>query len=295
MPIEKDYYNLVEKPNYLKHILYGDTDSIFIQIPDNSDNVYDKIRKMNKVLTDVNNLIVDYTKNELMVRCGYNPDRCETNFKGEMLIDSILFIDVKKSYAYKQIAAEADVNENNELVGGKIFKEPIIVKRSTLGLKGDTIALTKDIMSDIINISFDDTLSKSEKLKTVYKNLGDFNRKFKEAISNLNISYIGSPVRWQKKDYVIYGMKLYNAIVEPVFQYLSPGYSIECKFNSLSKIKSLGIDIPIEKMNMFVFPNELDVEKTNAMLKKYEIEIDVETQWSKVFNTVCERLLNNLK
>ena len=48
-------------------------------------------------------------------------------------------------------------------------------------------------------------------------------------------------------------------------------------------------------MNMFVFPNELDVEKTNAMLKKYEIEIDVETQWSKVFNTVCERLLNNLK
>ena len=90
-------------------------------------------------------------------------------------------------------------------------------------------------------------------------------------------------------------MKLYNAIVEPVFQYLSPGYSVQCKFNSLSKIKSLGIDIPIEKMNMFVFPAELDVEKTNAMLKKYEIEIDVETQWSKVFNTVCERLLNNLK
>lgn len=295
MPIEKDYYNLVERPNYLKHILYGDTDSIFIKIPDNSDNVYDKIRKMNKVLTDVNNLIVDYTKNELMVRCGYNPSRCETNFKGEMLIDSILFIDVKKSYAYKQIAAEADVNENNELVSGKIFKEPIIVKRSTLGLKGDTIALTKDIMSDIINISFDDTLTKDEKLKKVYKDLGDFNKKFKESINKLNIKYVGSPVRWQKKDYVIYGMKLYNAIVEPVFQYLSPGYSVQCKFNSLSKIKSLGINIPVEKMNMFVFPAELDVEKTNEALRKYEIEIDVETQWSKVFNTVCERLLNNLK
>ena len=52
--------------------------------------------KMNKVLTDVNDLIVDYTKNTLMPRCGFESDRCETNFKGEMLIDSILFIDVKR-------------------------------------------------------------------------------------------------------------------------------------------------------------------------------------------------------
>lgn len=293
--IEKDFYNKVEDPNYLKHILYGDTDSIFIQIPDQSDNIYDKIRKMNTVLTDVNNLIVDYSKNELMPRCGFDPSRCETNFKGEMLIDSIIFIDVKKSYAYKQIAAEADVNDKNELIGGKIFKEPLIVKRSTLGLKGDTIPLTKDIMNDIINISFNDELNKNEKRNTIFKNLGVFNNKFKNAIKNLDIKLIGAPVRWQKKDYVIYGMKLFNSIVEPTFQYLSPGYAVQCKFNSLSKLKKLNLDFNVEKLTMFVFPPTFDVDNVKKAMSDYEIEIDQDVQWNKVFNTVCERLLNNLK
>lgn len=276
-------------------IIVHNTDSIFINIPDKSTNINDKINKMNKVLTDVNDLIVDYTKNTLMPRCGFESDRCETNFKGEMLIDSILFIDVKKSYAYRQIASEAELDSDGNLINGKIFTNPLIVKRSTLGLKGDTIALTKDIMNDIINISFDDSIHNNDKKEAILKKIKTHYNLFLDAISTLNCKLIGAPVRWQKKDYVIYGMKLFNALVEPSFQYLSSGYAVYCNFTSLNKIKELNLNIPVDKIKMIVFPNEFDVEKAKNQMSEYGIIIDKDEQWSKIYNTVCQRLMNNIK
>lgn len=276
-------------------IIVHNTDSLFIQIPDKSSKtIYDKIRKMNKVLIDINDLIADYTKKELMPRCGFDPKYCETNFKGEMLIDTILFIDVKKSYAYRQIAAEADVNDKNEIISGKILDPPEITKRSTLGVKGDMIQLTKDIMQDIIDISFLN-IPAHNKYKLINEKIGGHYKKFTDAIKALDIKTVGFPARWQKKIYVNNSMKLYNKIIEPVFQYLSFGYAVYCNFSSLQTFKNLDLDFPIEKVKMMVFPPKFDVNLVKQKMDEYGITLNPEEQWNKVYNVVCHRLMDNIK
>ena len=90
-------------------------------------------------------------------------------------------------------------------------------------------------------------------------------------------------------------MKLFNALVEPSFQYLSSGYAVYCNFTSLNKIKELNLNIPVDKIKMIVFPNEFDVEKAKNQMSEYGIIIDKDEQWSKIYNTVCQRLMNNIK
>ena len=270
-------------------------DSLFIEIPDNSPNIYGKIRKMNKVLIDVNDLIKSYTKNDLMPRCGYESKYCETNFKGELLIDLILFIDKKKSYAYKQIAQEADVDDNNNLISGKILDPPKIVKRSTLGLKGDTIPLTKKIMQDIIDISFEPKTTIQQKYHILLQKYKQWYQDLKEAIDNLDIKLIASPVKWQKQVHIVNAMKFYNQFFEQVFEPLVPGLATTCKFLSLQSIKKLDPCIDVTKMKHFVFPTNFNKEFVKEKMDKLGIYIDIEEQWKKINNTVCESLISNIK
>lgn len=296
-----DYVYDLEVPDYHVFIIDGcivhNTDSIFINIPGEYKDIYEKIRSMNKVLKDVNELIVDYTKNTLMPRCNIDPKYCETSFKGELLIESILFLDVKKSYAYKQLAAEAEIDENNNVIGGIILKKPEVMRRSTLGIKGDTIPLSKDIMEELIEyIAFDNTLTKKEKYTKAIEALGKYNQIFLKAVEELDAKKIGAPVRWQKKDYVIHGMKLFNALIDPVFQHLSFGYALYCKFNSLKALESLNLtDVPLEKVKMMVFPEKFDVELTKKKMQEYGISIDINEQRDRIISKVCKRIIAILK
>lgn len=212
------------------------------------------------------------------------------------VIDKMIMLDVKKSYAYSQISAEAKVDpETNELIEGNIFEVPQIEKKSGLGIKSDMIELTKTILDFLIQTALNNDIPIKEKYSFAMKELRKFNEEFKDCLKNLNPRKIGTPVRWQKKINAINAMKLYNATVENSFQYLSTGHLIYVKFASTKVIDDLRIDIDSGKLNAIAFPAKYDIDKVREAFHKYGISFDVNQQWSNIFNKTCSRLLNGLK
>ena len=277
-------------------VLVHNTDSLFIEIPQKPESMVDKVKLVHKTSSDINDLIVGYNKNYLLPRCGFSPDRNETKFKEEMIIDRILMLDVKKSYAYRLIASEAAVDEKtNKIVSGKVYETPIIEKKSGLGVKSDTIELTKAILDFLINLALGDKGKKEEKYKIALQEMYRFDKEYKECLKSCNFARIGTPVRWQKKVNAINAMKLYNAVVEKSFQYLSIGYLLYCNFASQKMIDDLDLDISSGKINAIAIPIKFDPNKLKESLNKYGITFDVEKQWENIYNKTCKRIVAGLK
>ena len=213
-----------------------------------------------------------------------------------MIIDRILMLDVKKSYAYRLIASEAAVDEKtNKIVSGKVYEKPIIEKKSGLGVKSDTIELTKSILDFLINLALGDTGKKEEKYKIALKEMSRFDKEFKECLKSCNFARIGTPVRWQKKVNAVNAMKLYNAVVEKSFQYLSIGHLIYCKFASQKVIDDLDLDITSGKINALAIPLKFNQDQLKESMNKYGITFDVEKQWENIYNKTCKRIVAGLK
>ena len=108
-----------------------------------------------------------------------------------MIIDRILMLDVKKSYAYRLIASEAAVDEKtNKIVSGKVYETPIIEKKSGLGVKSDTIELTKAILDFLINLALGDKGKKEEKYKIALQEMYRFDKEYKECLKSCNFARI---------------------------------------------------------------------------------------------------------
>lgn len=280
----------------VNNVLLHNTDSLFIEIPVRPEDTKEKIKLVNQTSSEINQLIVNYNKSFLLPRCGFSPERNETNFKEEMVIDKIVMLDVKKSYAYRQISSEAKVDpKTNELVKGYIFETPEIKKKSGLGVKTDTIDLTKTILDFLIQTALNDQVPTKEKYAFAIKELRKFREEFEDCLTNLKPYRIGTPVRWQKKVNAINAMKLYNATVENVFQYLTIGHLIYVQFASLQTIKKLNIDITSGQLNAIAIPIKYNSSQIFEAFQRYGISFDKEKQWNNIFNKTCQRLLNGIK
>ena len=269
------------------------TDSLFIKIPICPEDIIERIKLVNQISKETNKLIIDYNTEYLLPRCGYSPSRNEVFFKEEMILDMMLFLDVKKAYAYRQITSEAEVDPNtNKLIAGKILSKPKIKKKSTLGVKSDTIQMTKDILDKLINLALSSESNKYNKMIAI---IGEYNQTFFQKIKNFEFENIGAPVRWQRKIYVNNAMKLYNTLVEPVFQHLSPGYMIYCKFHNMQLIKDTKVDLPFDKLNAIAIPQKYSPEVIKKQLQKYQIEFDLDKQWGNILNKTCYRIIDSIK
>lgn len=299
-PTYDDYMYDFEVPDthvfIVDSVIVHNTDSLFIQIPQKPEEMVDKVKLVHKTATDINDLIIGYNKNYLLPRCGFSPERNETKFKEEMLIDKIIMLDVKKSYAYRLIASEAAVDEKtNKIVAGKVYEKPLIEKKSGLGVKSDTIELTKSILDFLINLALGDSAKKEDKYKFALKEMAKYDREFKECLKTFNFVRIGTPVRWQKKVNAINAMKLYNAVVEKSFQYLSIGHLIYCKFASQKLIDDLDIDVDSGKLNAIAIPLKFNKNQLKESLEKHGISFDLEKQWNNIYNKTCQRIISGLK
>ena len=205
-------------------------------------------------------------------------------------------LDIKKSYAYRQISAEAKVDPNtNELTEGNIFEKPEIQTKSGLGVKSDMIDLTKTILKFLIDVALNDSVPKNEKYNFAIKELKKFHDEFLNCLNEFDVQKVGTPVRWQKKINAINAMKIYNATVEKTFQYLTTGHLIYCEFASMKVIDDLKLDITSGQKNAIAFPQKFDSEKVKTAFRRYGIQFDIKKQWENIFNKTCKRLLEGLK
>ena len=65
-------------------VLVHNTDSLFIEIPCRPESSIEKVKLVNQTSKEINDLIVGYNRDYLLPRCGFSPDRNETNFKEEI-------------------------------------------------------------------------------------------------------------------------------------------------------------------------------------------------------------------
>jgi DNA polymerase elongation subunit (family B) len=278
--LEKDFYRKVEEPGYLKHILYGDTDSIIFKIPTKNTEQLELSELWDRAeitAENINKLIIDYTKNILLPRSNINPERNQTFFKTELLMESILLLDVKKKYAYKLLIKE-----------GKILNPPKISYTGIEVIKSNGIKITQEMLKKIIeDIALEVKLNLTEKKENTVKTIEIFYNNFIEAVNSFNFEYIGIPGKWSKDKQIINGMKLYNHIMnEHIFEQSSSGRFLYIKSVNIGAFKnSVGICIPYS----------FNIDILREKFKIFNIEIDVKTQWSKIFNTTCERVIKIIK
>ena len=278
------------------NVLVHNTDSLFIEIPSKPESIIDKVKLVNKTSKDINDLIVRYNREYLLPRCGFSPERNETFFKEEMVIDRMVMLDIKKSYAYRQVSSEAEVNpDTNELIAGDVYETPVIKKKSGLGVKSDMIEMTKEILDFLIKTALGDISNPKERYETAILEMRKYSEKFKKHLADFEFSKIGAPARWQKKLNVIQAMKLYNATIEKSFQYLSVGHIVYVNFASLQPIRELDTDLPVDKLNAMAIPIKFDPEVLTSQMKKFGITFNADRQWSNIYNKTCKRIMSNLK
>ena len=285
--LPKNYYDKAEEPGFLKHIIYGDTDSLFISIPvKDSDKLttQEKLNISDKISNEINDAVAKYLNEYFLPKSNISPDQNATYFKSEMLMDAIMFLDVKKTYAYKLLAKK-----------GKIFNEPSIEYTGIQVVRSNAAKLTQDMLRDLIeNVVLDEKIPSKEKLSQSGIIINKYHKKYLDNIKNLDLEEISIPGKWSKADLHINGMLLYNFIMkQEVFSLGSAGYFIYCNFKNQKLLTNNKFDAT--KVRGIVVPRVFD---KNILLNKFEefqFQIDSDQQWSVLYSTTLDRVLDLIK
>ena len=273
--LEKNFYNKVEEKGYLDRVLYSDTDSLYINIPNKitpTQTIEDRWEIASHVAENINNLIIDYTKDVLLPRCNIKPVHNKTFFKTELLMSSAMFLDVKKSYAFKLINKE-----------GKVLSTPKVQYVGIQVIKTNTPKITQQLLIEFIEgVMLNEDIPNDEKKTHLSGIIEKYYNIYIDNVKNFNFQDIGVPGKWAKTKLMINGMKLYNKLLnEQVFSPGSSGRFIYCKLDK-SYGKTKGICVPYE------YDSNILKEKLDA----YNIKIDVKTQWDKLITTTVKRVIN---
>lgn len=292
----KNYYDAVETPGLLKHILYSDTDSIFVVIPAKDSEkltTKEKLVIADKASGCINTAVSKYLTEYFLPKSNITPDRNATYFKSEMLMSAIFFLDIKKQYAYRIEAKK-----------GKIFTKSKIEYKGLQVVKSNTAQLTKDILREIIGSSdsdfekegiiLNDKLNNKERLSKTSDIVNKYHAKFKEDINNLDLADISIPGKWGKADQYINGMSLYNFIMgKEIFSMGSSGNFIYCIFRNPKLFQKSNLDM--EKVKGIVIPRVYDKVLLDKKLNEYQIQIDSDEQWDKLYSTTVGRIVDLVK
>lgn len=230
----------------------------------------------------INTAILKYLNEYLLPKSNIPIDNNTTFFKSEMLFDSIMFLDVKKNYAYRILAKK-----------GKKFKEPKMKYTGIQIVKSDASKITQDLLKVMIeDIVLNANLTNKEKLTKLTNVVNDFYNKFNSCCDNLDLAYISFPGKWSKKDLFINGMYLFNHIMnKEIFSMGSAALFIYCTFKNPKLFGQLNIS----KTNGICVPYSYDIETLKQKLEQFQIEIDRTTQWDKLFSTTASRIVDLIK
>jgi hypothetical protein len=285
--LPKDFYDNVEKPGALKHILYGDTDSLYVVIPaKNSDKMttQEKLVIADKVSEDINSAVTRYLNEYFLPKSNISIDQNSTYFKTEMLIQAIMFLDVKKNYAFKLEAKK-----------GKILDKPEVSYTGIQVVRSNAAKLTQDMLREIIeNVVLNDKLNNKERLPKVSEIVNRFHDKFLENIDNLDLAEVSIPGKWAKAEQFISSMGLYNFIMKKeIFSLGSAGNFIYCTFRNIKLFQGSNLDM--SKIKGLTIPQVYDKVLLDKKLNEYQIQIDKSTQWDTLFSTTVGRIVELVK
>jgi len=283
----------------INDILVSNTDSLFVHIPSvDNNNIEDSIVQATKTATDINDLITNYLNSSLLPKLHVDTKHNYTQFKNEFTCDSILFLDVKKNYAYSMTSKE-----------GKIFKPSKIEYTGLPIVKVNTSEFSKDLLISLIN---EIVLNKNIKTSDFSNNLMELAKlkhgKLLKELENNNFKYFGTPVKWSDANYVkepsqVIGMRLYNTITNTEsFKPLSSGLQIPITISSTSKIKKIDLigeyfinSSHYNVLNYICVPYSYDPEYCGEVFKDYNIKV-IDNLWEKLTDgKIIQKVIDLIK
>lgn len=296
--IDPDFWENVEKKS--DQVLYGDTDSIFLGIKKiKPKNTEEAIKEAKELTGELNNLIVKYKNEVVLPKLNIDQSYNKTDFKNEFTASQIMFLEVKKNYAYKKTSNE-----------GKILETPKIEYTGIPIVRTDASKYTQDMIRSIIeDVALSDEKNKIKKLKEVFKY---FHNIVDEHVKDYNFDYIGIPCKWADRQYKLesadlVSMRLYNTIVnDEIFKPPVSGLRLPIKIKNMmifnSHIDPLRgkkqyylNDEKLENFNFLSVPYNYDKENLKKTLENFEIEIDTETFKEKLFIKIAQRITEIIK
>jgi len=287
MELQKDYYRNVEEVGFLKHVLYSDTDSIYVVIPTNAKDlaVEKKIELAQKVSEDINKDIQNYVVNEIFKRANISPEYNMIDFKTEVIMDSIMFIPkVKKQYAFKMVAED-----------GKVFDKPIVDYKGIQVVRSDATNIGKRLLRNSIeNVILNSEIKKKDKINHILKIVNDTYEEFLKLCEEFKFEDVTVSAKWGKDKTTINSMMIYNFISNSnFFLPASAGRFLYCKFGNIPKLRASGVDT--KKINALSVPYTYSPEELKAKFQEYSITVDLEKQWGRIFTTTVQRIVNLVK
>jgi hypothetical protein len=275
--IPYSFWQDVEKN--LKHVLYGDTDSLYLHIPEDYATLDDTITGTSIIADEINERIKYYFNSYMLPKLGVNSTYNNTYFKTELIAESILFLETKKNYAYNLIYKEGKIIDPAETNYTGI---PIV--------KSNTAPLTKDFLEYLIkNIALNKQVITREHVNQQLSNIGKIlNDRIIQCIHDYDFEYIAAPCKWNDKDFIsepttILGMKFYNIITESE-TFRPGGFGIYFPIN----IKSSGIlqprlnknNITIDDIKYITVPYGYNKDKLKEVMIEFDLHVDPQLFWN---------------
>jgi len=273
-----------ETQNFIANgCLVHNTDSIFISIPvKNADTLTtkEKLVIVDKIAADINNGIIKYLNDYLLPKSNISQEYNSTYFKSELLMSAIMFLDVKKNYAYKLEAKK-----------GKILEKPEIEYTGIQVIRSNVAKLTQDMLRDIIEgVILNEKIKMKDKLLQTTEIVHKYHDKFLESVNSLELSDLAIPGKWAKQIQFINGMMLYNFIMnKEIFSLGSAGLFIYCTFKNPNIFPKS--EVNMSKVNGITIPQVYNKEVLRQKFDEFQIQIDAETQWDKLFSKTVERIV----
>jgi len=296
MPIPYDFFQQVERK--LKYVLYGDTDSIYINIPQikpkDSSEAFEKAKEIS---TDINKYIKSYMDSILLPKMGIDKVYNYTEFKTELVADAMLLLDIKKNYAYRMLVDE-----------GKILQTPVVKYTNLSVKKSDVPKFTKEFITRIVeDILFNSELDKTSFRTKIMELTIEMRNRLKHLLDTFEYSDISIPKKWgldyKAAPFQIQSMKLYNTLLNKnIFKPMSAGLILPLKilnYNDLeSKLSTIRNnsdffikDIPIIKITKIAIPYNYEKSVIEQIFKFYNINIDIDECWNIIFNKILQRII----
>lgn len=303
--IDPAFWKDVEDPNKLKHVIYGDTDSLYIHSSNTEyDSSEDALKKADILANEINTIITNVLNNHLLIKMNVDKNYNKTFFKTESVISKMMLLEAKKNYAYLEIGKKGKVNPVPKV---KYTGIPVV--------RSDYSKFAQDFIRYLIeNVAFSDmdfnSNNISDKMVDIIENKRNELEKYLE---DYNFKYIATPGRWKlsnnykSEPFVIIGMRLYNTILDQdIFRPGINGLSIpikivnEFKFreeiskNSHRSNYSIG-GTPLNKINYIVLPTNYEIDIIKEKFIKYYIRPDKDIIWDKSFGTVAKNITRVIK
>ncbi|RLA83400.1 MAG: hypothetical protein DRG78_04430 [Epsilonproteobacteria bacterium] len=300
--INENFWSNVEKD--LKYVLYTDTDSLFLNVPKLVPKSPEQALEFADMLgVEINAVIEDFTINGILAKLGIGADQNQTFYKTELVADSILFVDVKKNYAYTELAHK-----------GKINSEPRIEYTGIPVVKSNFSKLSQNIIKELVeNIGLSKNVTSAAQVKSAINDLGqEFVGRINELSDKGELTEVGVPCKWGSGSYksepaAVIAMRLYNTIFNvELFRPMGSALHVpiivhnpkllETYINPIKETSMFYLNkIPTTNLTYLAVPYDHDPEVIKAKLAELHIEIDKVKLWEIVYGKTAQRIVNTIK